>query len=273
MSLAHSNAALDRALELIKAEGPCSSSSICTKILALLNVDEAMAVRLARAMLDSDPRFVLLGDGSWALAGEESAGASISLLAASYVVVDVETTGFAPPADRVIEIGMVRLEGGRITARYETLIDPRRPVPGPVSTLTGISYSMLAGQPTFDEVCRDVVDFLGDSVFVAHNAPFDWRFVQNEVILSRGCKLLNPRLCTAVLARRLVPELERRNLDEVARFFNLSFQARHRALGDAEVTADVLLRLFERAAERGIGTLAELIALAAARTSRKGTKN
>ncbi len=273
MSLAHSNAAPDRALELIKAEGPCSSSSICTEILALLSVDEAMAVRLARAMLDSDPRFVLRGDGSWALAGEECAGASLSLLAASYVVVDVETTGFAPPADRVIEIGMVRVEGGRITARYETLVDPRRPVPGPVSTLTGISHSMLAGQPTFDQVCRDVVDFLGDSVFVAHNAPFDWRFVQNEVILSSGRKLLNPRLCTAVLARRLIPELERRNLDEVARFFNISFRARHRALGDAEVTAGVLLRLFERAAQRGIGTLAGLVALAAARTSRRGSRN
>ncbi len=269
MSLAYSNSALDRALELITAEGPCPSSVICAKILALVNVDEATATRLARAMLNSDPRFVLLGDGSWALAGEDKASAAQGLLAANYVVVDVETTGFAPPADRVIEIAMVRVQGGRITDKYDTLIDPRRPLPGQISRLTGISYSMLAGQPTFDEACQDVLDFLGDSVFVAHNAPFDWRFVQSEVIQSTGRKLLNPRLCTAALARRLVPELDRRNLDEVARFFNLSFQARHRALGDAEVTADVLLRMFGRAAERGINTLAELIALAAPKTSRK----
>jgi DNA polymerase III epsilon subunit family exonuclease len=269
MSIANSNAALDRALELIKAQGPCSSSSICSKILALINTDTAMADTLARAMLNNDPRFVQLDDGRWALKGEDRTAAAQGLLMASYVVVDVETTGFAPPSDRVIEIGMVRVQGGRITDSYESLIDPRRPVPGPIGRLTGISNAMLAGQPTFDDVCQRVLDFLGDSVFVAHNAPFDWRFVQNEVIVSRGCKLLNPRLCTATLSRRLVPELERRNLDEVARFFNLSFEARHRALGDAEVTAEVLLRLFERATERGINTLAELIALAAPKTSRK----
>jgi DNA polymerase III epsilon subunit-like protein len=114
------------------------------------------------------------------------------------------------------------------------------------------------------------VDFLGDAVFVAHNAPFDWRFVQNEVVLSTGRKLLNRRLCTRAMARRLVPELERRSLDELARFFNLSFSARHRALGDAEVTAELLLLLCERARERGIDTQASLFELVAPQKRRKG---
>ncbi|MBW7998235.1 MAG: 3'-5' exonuclease [Candidatus Glassbacteria bacterium] len=268
MSLAHSNSALDKALELISAEGPCSSAYLCAKVLALINADESMAERLARAMLDKDPRFARTADRLWALASDTQSAAQ-ALLSASYVVIDVETTGFAPPADRVIEIGMVRVEGGRITDSYESLVNPRRPVPGPISSLTGISCSMLESQPTFDQICAEVVGFLGDSVFVAHNAPFDWRFVQNEVVLSRGKKMLNPRLCTRILARRLVPELNRRSLDELALFFNLSFSARHRALGDAEVTARLLLRLLDRAGERGIETLGGLFELAAPQTGRK----
>jgi len=261
MSLAHSNIAVDKALELLRSTGPSTPEYLCFHALAITNVKGPLAVRLVDSLLGGDPRFCRLGDGRWDLAAAGSP--TVDLLSGSYVVVDVETTGFSPPADRVIEIGMVRVESGRIIAYYESLINPRRPVPGPITSLTGISYSMLSSQPTFDQVCPEIVDFLGDSVFVAHNAPFDWRFVQNEVVLSTGRKLLNRRLCTRALARKLVPELERRNLDELARFFNLSFSARHRALGDAEVTAELLLRLCERARDLGIEDQAGLFALVA----------
>lgn len=267
MSLAYSNTAVDKALELVSAGGPASPVYLCRQALAISSVGDKLAERLVGALLGDDPRFRRLDDGRWALAPDESPAGD--LLDTSYVVVDVETTGFAPPSDRVIEIGMVRVEGGRLAESYETLIDPRRPVPGPIVSLTGISYSMLSGQPTFGEVCSDVLDFLGDSVFVAHNAPFDWRFVQSEVLLVTGRKLLNSRLCTRALSRKLVPELNRRSLDNLANFFNLSFSARHRALGDAEVTAELLVLLCDRAREKGIDTLSGLFALVAPGGKRK----
>jgi DNA polymerase III epsilon subunit family exonuclease len=251
---------LERALELLR-DGPLSGEEICRRVLALENLPAALAEPLCRSMLGADPRFLALGDGTWALSGFSPAGPELCLREATYVVVDVETTGFSPPADRVIEIGCVKVREGRVVEEFETLINPRRPIPGPITSLTGISPSMLVDQPTFSEVCGGFLEFLGGAVFVAHNAPFDWRFIQSEVALAEGRTLLNHRLCTRAMARRLLPEISRYSLDELARFFNLEFTLRHRALGDALVTAEVLLRFIERAAERGIANLAGLIEL------------
>ena len=248
---------VEKALALLR-EGPLGPAELCRQVLLLQGQSEELSSRLAATMLEPDPRFCRLPDGRWTVTGYEQSFQAAELTRASFVVVDVETTGFAPPADRVIEIGMVKVNGCRIEESYETLIDPQRPIPGPITSLTGISYGMLAGCPTFREICAEVVRFIGEAVFVAHNAPFDWRFVQSEIALATGCRLLNPKLCTRVLARRLLPELERRNLDELARYFNLGFRARHRALGDAQVTAEVLLRFIERAGKKGITTLPAL---------------
>ncbi len=245
------------ALELL-ADGPLSAAEVCRRALAAQSgLPEALAARLCDTLLGADPRFVCLEGSLWALA--EAPLVFRPLAAQSFVVVDVETTGFSPPADRVIELGCVRVEAGRVVERFESLINPRRPVPGPITSLTGISWSMLEGQPVFGDICDSFLEFLGDSVFVAHNAPFDWRFIQSEVHLSAGRKLLNPCLCTRALARRFLPELSRRSLDELAHFYNLEFQGRHRALGDALVTAEVLLRLLERATEQGFADLDRLL--------------
>ncbi len=247
----------DLALEILQS-GPQSAGEICRRTLALSGLPGALAERLCETLLGGDPRFVRLVDGRWA-AADSLAKKVQTLESLTFVVVDVETTGFCPPADRVIELGCVRVESGRITAEFETLINPRRPVPGPITSLTGISWSMLEDKPVFGQVCPRFLEFLGDSVFVAHNAPFDWRFIQSEVRLAAGLRLLNPCLCTRALARRFLPELQRRSLDELAYYFNLEFRGRHRALGDAQVTAQVLLRLLGRAAERGIADLETLL--------------
>jgi len=248
---------VEQALELLRKE-PLSAQEICCRVLWLKQATREIAGRLAHTMLASDPRFRRLPDGRWTVSGYGEKEEPLELERATYVVVDVETTGFRPPADRVIEIGMVRVSECRIVDCYETLINPRRPIPGPITSLTGISWEMLSDRPTFDQVCDQVVRFLGDAVFVAHNISFDWRFVQSEIALASGGRLLNRKLCTKRLAGRLLPEIERRSLDELALFFNLSFAARHRALGDALVTAEILLRFIERACERGIATLPAL---------------
>ncbi|HUU29859.1 MAG TPA: exonuclease domain-containing protein [archaeon] len=249
--------ALERAFEVLREE-PLSGMEICRRMLAIENLSPELAGRLACTLLGSDPRFRELGDGTWTVSCGDAALLAMDLERATFVVVDVETTGFRPPADRVIELGMVKVDGCRVVDEYEALINPRRPIPGPIASLTGITWGMVAQCPVFEEVCEPFLEFLGDAVFVAHNASFDWRFIQSELALAGGRTLLNRKLCTKILARRLLPELDRRSLDELARFFNFQFSARHRALGDARVTASVLLRFIERAVEREITTLSGL---------------
>jgi DNA polymerase III epsilon subunit family exonuclease len=248
----------DLALELLEKTSGLSSLEICRQVLAIQSLSEKMAQSLAETFLSGDPRFRRLPDATWAPAREREK--SVSLAREVFVVVDVETTGFSPPADRVIEVAAVKVSNGEILDQFSTLTNPCRPVPGQITGLTGITHSMVAEAPTFRQVAQDFLDFLGNAVFVAHNAPFDWRFIQSEISLATGRKLLNQRLCTMRLAKKLCRELSRCNLDHLACFFNLDFgENRHRALGDARVTAEILLILLDRARENGIENLPALI--------------
>ena len=247
----------DVARRLLEKRSPLTSLEICRHVLALENLSPGLAEKLAEAFLSDDPRFCRLPEGAWVLT--EALEKTVPLERALFVVVDVETTGFSPPADRIIELGCVRVADGRVMDEFSTLVNPRRPVPGMITGLTGITYAMVADAPTFGQVAESFLDFLDDAVFVAHNAPFDWRFIQNEIALATGRKLLNRRLCTRCMAKKLCPELSHRKLDDLACFFNLDFgNKRHRALGDALVTAKALLKLIERAREKGIESLQAL---------------
>ncbi len=247
----------DVARRLLERRSQLTSLEICRQVLAIENLSPELAEQLAAAFLSDDPRFRQLPEGPWVLA--EAAEKPIPLERALFVVVDVETTGCSTPADRIIELGCVRVAGGRVKDEFSTLVNPRRPVPGLITSLTGISYAMVSDAPTFDQVAESFLDFMDDAVFVAHNAPFDWRFIQNELALTTGRKLLNRRLCTRWMAKKLCPELSHRRLDDLACFFNLDFgNKRHRALGDALVTAKALLKLIERAREKGIESLQAL---------------
>ena len=247
----------EAARRLLEQNAGLSSLEICRQVLAIEKLTPGIAEQLAAAFLDEDPRFRRLPDNTWALT--EAADKPLPLERAVFVVVDVETTGVSPPADRVIEVGAVRVSNCSISGEFSTLVNPGRPIPGPITSLTGITWDMVADAPTFAQVAESFLEFLDDAVFVAHNAPFDWRFIQSEIALATGRKLLNRRLCTRMLAKRLCPELSRRSLDDLARFFNLDFgNNRHRALGDARVTAEALLVFIERAGEQGIESLPAL---------------
>jgi DNA polymerase-3 subunit epsilon len=186
---------------------------------------------------------------------------------ATFAVVDLETTGLSSERAAIIEIGAVRIEGLRVRDQFESLIDPRRPLPAAITRLTGIDDAMLSGAPTGGDALRRFrawLDRTPGAVFVAHNARFDAGFLRRGL---RACALPpldGPTLCTRLLARRLAPELRRFGLDRVAEGFGLRFRARHRALGDAEVTAEALLHLLERAREASLRTLGDLVRLQAA---------
>jgi DNA polymerase-3 subunit epsilon len=177
----------------------------------------------------------------------------------SYVVVDVETTGGRPDGgDRITEIAAVVIERGEITRVYETLVNPQRPIPPMVTSITNITWNMVRNAPTFRDIVHDVADALRGHVFVAHNAGFDWRFVAAEIARATGQRLDGRQLCTVRLARRLLPQLSRRSLDHVSRWYGVENSARHRAGGDAVATAKVFLRMLRDARERGCLTWPEL---------------
>ena len=174
------------------------------------------------------------------------------LASLSYVVVDVETTGGRPwSGDRITEIAAVRVRNGEVADVFETLVNPQRPIPPMITTLTNINWAMVKDAPVFRDVCDRLVSFMQGHVFVAHNAAFDWRFVTAEVNRANGHRLSGRQLCTVRLARKLLPQLRSRSLDHVAHHYGVTIGARHRAGGDAIATAHVLLRLLRDARDRG----------------------
>jgi DNA polymerase III subunit epsilon len=194
----------------------------------------------------------------------------LSLDVLEYVVVDCETTGGSPVrGDRVTEVAAVRVDRwGRLRDEFRTLVNPMRPIPRFVVRLTHITDDMVVEAPAFLDVAPRLQQVMAGAVFVAHNAPFDLRFLEWE--MKRG-DLGGPRgrvLCTARLARKTMPELRSRSLDSLIHFFGIHCEARHRAYGDAVATAEVLVRLLDRAEEAGVTTWAGLDELLSRRKPR-----
>jgi len=180
----------------------------------------------------------------------------------SYVVVDTETTGGrAYYGDRITEIAAVVVRDGKIVEMFETLVNPERSIPHFVSQLTNITWAMVKDAPTFDRIAPDVMRVLEGNVFVAHNAMFDWRFVAAELSRTANQRLRGRRLYTVGIARKVLPQLPRRSLDHVARYYGVEITGRHRAGGDALATAKCLIKMMADLADRGCDTWEDLDAL------------
>lgn len=161
---------------------------------------------------------------------------------ATFVVTDTETTGTHRGA-RIIELAAVKLQGGRLTDTFQELINPGQSVPGRITQITGITTGMVFDKPPAAEVVPDYLEFLGDDVLVAHNLSFDERMLNGELQRLGRPELANSTLCTLRLARRLLYELSSKGLTALLKHYGISMVDRHRALGDAEGTAEVLGRL------------------------------
>lgn len=191
--------------------------------------------------------------------------------ALEYAVVDCETTGGSPGrGHRITEIAAIRVNRrGFITDEFRSLINPVRPIPRAVTRLTSITEDMVGEAPLFTEVAPRIQQVLAGAVFVAHNAPFDLRFVEWEMKRGDFGAPKGRVLCTARLARKMIPEMRSKSLDALIWFYGLVCEPRHRAYPDARVTVDVLVRLLDRAEEAGIGTWAALDAMLGQRKKRK----
>jgi DNA polymerase-3 subunit epsilon len=247
---------VERAL-IAMAEGARQADWLATNVMGLTRAPVVVAERLAAALLGADPRVHRLADGAWSLV---AAARGVPMLdECAFAVVDVETTGMrSRHEDRITEIAVVLVCGERRELIFESLINPGRPIPGFVSSITGITEEMVRAAPRFEEVCDRVLDALSGRIFVAHNARFDWGFVSSELRRARDVRLDGPRLCTVRLSRRLVPAAESCSLGALSCLFAFENPARHRAAGDALVTAQLLQRLMRLAREGGARTLSDL---------------
>lgn len=176
-----------------------------------------------------------------------------TLTSLPWVVFDFETTGLKPDYHEIIEIGAIRYLNGKKCGQYNTLINPARDLPHTITKITGINQEMLIGQPAISEVWQDFLRFIDGAVLIAHNAEFDAAF------LRATCNRLNyvvdyPILCTLKMARALL-NIKKRSLDALADFYSLDFSARHRSIGDAEVTATVLQKMLASLDEVTLGEL------------------
>ena len=214
--------------------------------------------RFVARLLGGDPNFVYDPDHQrWSLKKNEAL--ALALGEAQYVVVDLETTGGRPGPGTIIEIGAYRMTGRRIAESFQSLIRPHARIPSFISGLTSITNEMVASAPPIENVLPGFRTFLGDAVMVAHNAPFDFAFLDFEFRRVFGLGLTNRVLCTLALARRMLPSLKRRRLDALAEHFGLSTDGRHRGLGDARMAAELLSIFIDSAEKMGLNRLDRLL--------------
>lgn len=182
------------------------------------------------------------------------------LIATTFVVVDLETTGGSPEANAITEVGAVKVRGGEVLGEFQTLVRPAMSIPPFVAVLTGITDAMVAASPPVEAVLPSFLEFTRGSVLVAHNAPFDVGFLKAACDSSGRAWPALQVLDTARLARRVLARDEAHDcrLATLARLFHASTMPTHRALDDARATVDVLHGLFERLGNVGVHTVEEL---------------
>jgi DNA polymerase III epsilon subunit family exonuclease len=259
--------AADRLVELVEEQrGPVLAEDAARRLFALRQAPVALARSLLADVVETDTRLAWNGD---AVALAEPPGTALLLEEATYVVVDLETTGLRPGRSGICEIGAVRLRGFEVVAEFETLVDPGLPIAAGASAVTGLRNEHLRGAPGPAEAVRRFLVFAGDAVLVAHNARFDLAFLDRETERLTGSRIGSPVVDTVRLARRLLAgRVAGFGLGQLAWFLGTAERPCHRALPDARATAELLLTLIGLAQERGACTVADLSELAATRTRR-----
>jgi DNA polymerase-3 subunit epsilon len=257
--------ALDRLVETLEERGSLSAVDAARSLFATSSIPVGLACSLLAEVTAGDSRLVC-GGTTVSLTHDR---VDPLLDEAEFVVFDLETTGLSPARDRICEVGAVRVRGLELDDSFHSLVNPGVELPAPVARLTGLHESELRQAPGARRVVGRFREFAGEALLVAHNAGFDRRFLEAQLVRDHGRRLAEPPLCTAALARRLLEGRARRvSLGSLAHFFGVSTQPCHRALPDAEATAEILVRLIGLAQELGARRLSELRSLAAPRKRR-----
>jgi len=254
--------ALDRLVDTLEERGTLSAVEAARSLFATASIPDGLACSLLADITAGDSRLVCAG-ATVSLTGSR---VDPLLEEAEFVVFDLETTGLSAERCQICEFGAVRVRALELVDSFQALVNPRVALPEPVARLTGLREQELRRAASVATVLGRFLNFAGDELLVAHNARFDQRFLERQLVLLHGRRLSEPPLCTAALARRLLEgRLRRVGLASLAHFFGVPTMPCHRALPDAEATAQVLVHLIGLAQERGARRLSDLRALAAPR--------
>jgi DNA polymerase-3 subunit alpha (Gram-positive type) len=235
---------------LVSVGGSARAASVVEYVMNIRNANDAMSRMLVADLADRDPRIIVDID---TVSLNEPDHDAIELAQASFVVLDLETTGAKAPPCRIIEIGAYRVANGVIVDEFVTLVNPETDVPEFITSLTGITASMVACAPRFESVLGNLLDFLGNSILVAHNSPFDLAFLNHEIArVHEDCCIWNPVLCTVELSRTVLPDVENHKLRTLADYYSVDLVNHHRAGDDAHATAKIFINLLESMHEQGI---------------------
>ena len=178
----------------------------------------------------------------------------------SFVIFDIETTGFSPVKNRIIEIGAVKVQGGEIRGHFSTFVNPQTPIPYEIVRLTGIDDNQVSQAPLIEEALPEFLAFCEDAVLVAHNAGFDMSFIL-ENCSRLGLPTNYTYVDTLALARVLLPGQAKHTLDSVCKTLKISLENHHRAVDDAQATAEIFLNFVRRLKEQGAENLTQVNAL------------
>lgn len=177
----------------------------------------------------------------------------------TFVFVDVETTGlYVQFGERICEIALLKWCGGKDVAIYHTLVNPERRISPGAAEVNHITDQMVRDAPKFQQIAEKVLEFIGDSVIVAHNAPFDLGFLQTQLRICGFPLIQNPVVDTLIIARKFY-NFAGNSLEKIARYYGLDTLGAHRALGDVTLTKHILKRFLVDLKKQGITTLSQLI--------------
>ena len=175
-----------------------------------------------------------------------------------YIVLDLETTGLSKRRHRITEIAAVKVKGNKIVDEFQTLVNPRCPIPGFITKLTGITDDMVINAPTIDKILPSFLDFIGQSPLVAHNATFDYGFISHNAENHLNFSLENQKLCTRKLANRLLPDLPSKKLSNLCEHFNIQNIQAHRAMADVKATSKLFSKFVSMMRKNDIKSKDEL---------------
>lgn len=246
---------ISETIQLLKSfGGRASAVKVVDYVMKISTPEPNLAKLLVADLVNTDPRLQLIDDMLELVPTDSLCRVFAET---DFVVFDLETTGAKTPPCRITEIGAYRVQKGKLTEEFQTLVNPETPIPIFISQLTGISNQMVKNAPKFGEVAADFLDFIGDSVLVAHNAQFDMRFLNHEIgRIHTDYRVANPHLCTVKISRKLLPHIENHRLNTVANYYSISLVNHHRATDDARATAHIFVNLLADMHTLGVKDLA-----------------
>jgi len=177
----------------------------------------------------------------------------------NFVVLDIETTGLSKHKHQITEIAALKIKNGKIIDKFETLINPKVPIPRFITNLTGINNELVKNSPSIDKILPDFLRFVNNLPIVAHNASFDHGFISYNVLKYLNKEFNNQKICTKLLANRLLPNLKSKKLSSLCEYFNLNNENAHRAMSDVKVTYQLFSEFINLLDQKGISSEKDLL--------------